>query len=183
MSKTASPKSQLTKEEQMLIQDYSRNVSVKSSALFYGNAAIVAAVPIWLFWRIHQMEPVDFYIYFILATFAAAYLISYSYQNVKFVLKHKVMQKRESAVAKEIANEKNDKKNKKEQEDRVLWKKNEVAEFEATTYSIFYNNSLFLLILLITSFLVFKNFQPLFNYLLSMGVAAGLVALFSTGTK
>jgi hypothetical protein len=45
MSKTAT-KSQLTREEEMLIQDYSRNVSIKSSALFYGNAAIVAAVPI-----------------------------------------------------------------------------------------------------------------------------------------
>jgi translocon-associated protein subunit gamma len=49
---------------------------------------------------------------------------------------------------------------KKDQEDRVLWKKNEVAEFEATTYSIFYNNSLFLIILLVASFFVFKNFQP-----------------------
>jgi translocon-associated protein subunit gamma len=49
---------------------------------------------------------------------------------------------------------------KKDQEDRILWKKNEVAEFEATTYSIFYNNSLFLIILLVTSFFVFKNFQP-----------------------
>ena len=182
MSKT-SGKSQLTKEEELLIQDYSRNVSTKSSALFYGNAAIVAAVPIWLFWRIHQMEPVDFYIYFAIATVVAAYLISFSYKNVKFVLKHKVAQKRENAISKEITNEKNDKKNRKDIEDRALWKKNEVAEFEATTYSIFYNNSLFLLILLITSFLIFKNFTPLFNYLLSMGLAAGLVALFSTATK
>ena len=183
MSKTTS-KSQLTKEEELLIQDYSRNVSIKSSALFYGNAAIVAAVPIWLYWRIHQMEPVDFYPYFLLATVLAAYLISFSYKNVKFVLKHKVAQKRENAIQREIANDKSsDKKNKKELEDRALWKKNEVAEFESTTYSIFYNNSLFLLILLVTSFLVFKNFQPQFNYLLSMGLSAGLVALFSTSTK
>jgi hypothetical protein len=52
MSKTAttpssSAKTQnLTKEEELLLKDYSRNVSTKSSALFYGNAAIVAAIPI-----------------------------------------------------------------------------------------------------------------------------------------
>ena len=36
----------LTKEEEQLLNNYSRNVSTKSSALFYGNAAIVAAIPI-----------------------------------------------------------------------------------------------------------------------------------------
>lgn len=49
-TKTQTTKSQqLTKEEELLLQDYSRNVSTKSSALFYGNAAIVAAVPICKF--------------------------------------------------------------------------------------------------------------------------------------
>ena len=36
----------LTKEEELLLQDFSRNVTTKSSALFYGNAFIVSAVPI-----------------------------------------------------------------------------------------------------------------------------------------
>ena len=33
-------------EEELLLQDFSRNVSTKSSALFYGNAFIVSAIPI-----------------------------------------------------------------------------------------------------------------------------------------
>ena len=36
----------LSKEEEALLQDYSRDLSTKSSALFYGNAAIISAVPI-----------------------------------------------------------------------------------------------------------------------------------------
>jgi translocon-associated protein subunit gamma len=36
----------LTREEEILLQDFSRNVSTKSSALFYGNALIVSALPI-----------------------------------------------------------------------------------------------------------------------------------------
>ena len=36
----------LSKEEELLLQDFSRNVSTKSNALFYGNAFIVSAIPI-----------------------------------------------------------------------------------------------------------------------------------------
>jgi translocon-associated protein subunit gamma len=39
-------KTQFSREEEILLQDFSRNVSTKSSALFYGNAAIVSAVPV-----------------------------------------------------------------------------------------------------------------------------------------
>lgn len=35
-----------TKEEEILLQDFSRNVSTKSSALFYGNAFIVSVIPL-----------------------------------------------------------------------------------------------------------------------------------------
>ena len=34
-----------TREEQLLLQDFSQNVSTKSSALFYGNAFIISAIP------------------------------------------------------------------------------------------------------------------------------------------
>lgn len=36
----------LTKEEELMLQDYSRDVSKKSSILFYGNAALVSIVPL-----------------------------------------------------------------------------------------------------------------------------------------
>jgi len=45
MSTKKEPKA-FTKEEELLLQDFSRNVSTKSSALFYGNAFIVSAIPI-----------------------------------------------------------------------------------------------------------------------------------------
>lgn len=176
--------SKLSREEELLLQESSRNVSTKSSALFYGNAAIISAIPIWLFWRIHSMEPLDFGVYYLVGTLVAAYLVSFAYKNVKFLLKHKLAQKREEAISRDISIKLADKKySKKDKDDKILWKVNEVAEFEATTFAIFYNNALFLMLLLLTSFFVFKNFNPLFNYMLSMGVSAGLLALFSTGTK
>lgn len=46
---TEQTSSGFTKEEELLLQDFSRNVSTKSNALFYGNAFIISAVPICKF--------------------------------------------------------------------------------------------------------------------------------------
>nr|CAG4644412.1 EOG090X0GZE [Lepidurus arcticus] len=175
----------LSKEEELLLQDFSRNVSTKSSALFYGNAFIVSAIPIWLFWRIHMMDPLSSAPLFLIVTCISTYLVAFAYKNTKFVLKHKIAVKREEAISREM-NKKlaEDKKmSKKEKDERILWKKNEVAEYEATTFSIFYNNALYLALVITASFFILKSFAPSVNYVVSIGVGSGLIALFSTGTK
>ncbi|XP_002738005.1 translocon-associated protein subunit gamma-like [Saccoglossus kowalevskii] len=177
----------LTKEEELLLQDFSRNVSTKSSALFYGNAFIVSAIPIWVFWRIHQMDLFQTGILFGLMTIISTWLVAFAYKNVKFVLKHKIALKREDAVSREVLKKLTDADNKKmsrkEKDERILWQKNEVADYEATTFSIFYNNALYLFLIILASFFFLKSFNPTFNYVLSVAMAGGLLALFSTGTK
>ena len=59
----------------------------------------------------------------------------------------------------------------------------QVAEYEATTFSIFYNNSLFLALVIIASFYVLNGTSAHVNYLLSIGLSSGLIALLSTGTQ
>merc|ERR1712035_78943 len=164
----------LSKEEELLLQDFSRNVSTKSNALFYGNALIVSAVPIWLYWRIHLMDPLSSSPFFLVITILSTYLVSFAYKNTKFVLKHKVAIKREEAVNREIS--------KKMAEDKKM-NKNEVADYEATTFSIFYNNAMFLAVVITLSFFFFKSFSPTMNYIFSLGLSSGLIALLSTGTK
>jgi len=185
MATTTTKPAVFTKEEELLLQDFSRNVSTKSSALFYGNAFIVSAIPIWLFWRIHQMDLYTSAILFLLITGVSTWLIAFAYKNIKFVLKHTIAQKREEAVNYEVMKQVvNDKKmSKKEKEERMLWKKNEVADYEATTFSILYNNALFITIVIIASFYVLRSFVPAINYTLSVCGAAGFIALLSTGTK
>merc|ERR1739836_252056 len=173
------------KEDEFLLQDFSRRVTAKSSALFYGNAFIVSAIPIWLYWRIHAVDPASSAIILALVTIASTWLVAFAYRNTKHVLKHKVAVKREAAVTKDMNKEldSGDKKiSRKEKDERILWKKNEVAEYEATTFSIFYNNALFLAILIVCSFYIFKSFSPVVNYVGAMGLAAGVVALLSTGS-
>nr|CAG4645216.1 EOG090X0GZE [Leptodora kindtii] len=175
----------LSKEEELLLQDFSRSVSTKSNALFYGNAFIVSAVPIWLFWRIHVMDLLTSSPLFLIVTILSTYLMAFAYKNTKFILKHKVAVKREEAVSREISKKmaEDKKMNKKEKDERILWKKNEVADYEATTFSIFYNNALFLALVIALGFYVLKSFNPSINYILSLSAASGLIALFSTGTK
>lgn len=38
--------SKLTQEEELLLQDFSRTVSKKSQVLFYGNALMIAVLPL-----------------------------------------------------------------------------------------------------------------------------------------
>ncbi|XP_018324581.1 translocon-associated protein subunit gamma [Agrilus planipennis] len=174
-----------TKEEELLLQDFSRNVSTKSSALFYGNAIIVSAVPIWLFWRIHMMDIMSSLVLFVVVTIISTYLMAMAYRNTKFNLKHKIAVKREDAVTRELTKKlaEDKKMSKKEKDERILWKKNEVADFEATTFSIFYNNALFLALVIFVSFYVLRSFTLAFNYTLSVGATAGLLALLSTGSQ
>lgn len=174
-----------TKEEELLLQDFSRNVSTKSSALFYGNALIVSAVPIWLFWRIHMIDVYSSLILFAVVTAISTYLLAMAYRNTKFTLKHKIAVKREEAVTRDLTKKLADDKkmSKKEKDERILWKKNEVADFEATTFAIFYNNALFLAIIILASFYLLRSFTPTVNYTLSIGTTAGLLALLSTGSQ
>ena len=70
--------------------------------------------------------------------------------------------KREEAVTlemnKRLADDK--KMSKKEKDERILWKKNEVADYEATTFSIFYNNAMFLALIIFLSFYILRSFSP-----------------------
>merc|ERR1711962_1571620 len=108
-----------------------------------------------------MMDPMASAVPFTVVTLVATYLVAFAYKNTKFVLKHKVAQKDEG----------------------VLWKKNEVADSEATTFSLFYNNALFLMMVVVGSFLLFRSFNPTYNYALSTLGSAGIIALFPTGSQ
>jgi len=173
--------SMFTKEEELLLQDFNRNVSTGSNFLFYGSAAIISALPIWLYWRIHQMELLPSLIFFVAFTGLSTYLMAMAYRNTKFTLKHKVAVKREDAVTREMTQLlADDKMSRKEKDERILWKKNEVADYEATIFSIFYNNAIFLAIVVFLSFYLFRPLTPTFNYCITIGGTSGLLALLST---
>lgn len=127
------------------------------------------------------MELLPSLIFFVIFTALSTYLMAMAYRNTKFTLKHKVAIKREDAVNREMNQLlADDKMSRKEKDERVLWKKNEVADFEATTFSIFYNNAIFLAIVVLLSFYLLRGISPTFNYMITIGGTSGLLALLST---
>uniref|UniRef100_A0A8D2D865 Translocon-associated protein subunit gamma n=1 Tax=Sciurus vulgaris TaxID=55149 RepID=A0A8D2D865_SCIVU len=180
-------KSRIMQLEDLLLQDFSHKLSAKSSTLFFRNAFTVSAIPIYLYWRIWNMDLIQSAVLHCVMTLVNTYLVTAIYNKVKFVLKHKVAQKRVDTVSKEVTQKHseadNRKMSRKEKDERILWKKNEVADHKATTFSIFYNNTLFLVLIIMTSFFILKNFNPTVNYILSISALSGLIALLSTGSK
>ncbi|KAJ8955332.1 hypothetical protein NQ318_003426 [Aromia moschata] len=134
---------------------------------------------------IHMIDVYSSLILFAVVTALSTYLLAMAYRNTKFTLKHKIAVKREEAVTRDLTKKLADDKkmSKKEKDERILWKKNEVADFQATTFSIFYNNALFLAIVILASFYLLRSFTPAVNYALSIGSTAGLLALLSTGSQ
>ena len=128
---TMAPKKEtkITREEELLLEGFNKNVSTKSSALFYGNAFIVSAIPVWLYWRVHSIDITSYAVIFAIGTLVSTWLLAFAYKNTKHMLKHKVALKREAAVTKEMTNKLADDKkiSKKEKDERILWKKNEVS--------------------------------------------------------
>jgi translocon-associated protein subunit gamma len=122
----------ISREEELLLEGFNKNVSTKSSALFYGNAFIVSVIPVWLYWRVHSIDVTAYAILFAIGTLVSTWLLAFAYKNTKHVLKHKVAVKREGAVTKEIMKKLADDKkiSKKEKDERILWKKNEVIDID-----------------------------------------------------
>lgn len=138
-----------------------------------------------LYWRIHQIDLISALVFFVAITALSTYLMAMAYRNTKFALKHKVAVKREEAVTREVTKQLSDDKktSRKEKDERTLWKKNEVADYEATNFAIFYNNALFLAIVIFVSFFIFRSTSPLANYILTVSGSSGLLALLSTSKQ
>lgn len=111
----------------------------------------------------------------------STWLISTAYKDNKFVLKHKIAQKKSDIIAREIgrlvASDKN--LGKREKDDRILMEKNEVSDYESMTYSIFFTNVMFLTFVVFLSSFILGPLtpNPNTNYALSVLGSAGLASL------
>lgn len=114
----------------------------------------------------------------------STWLVSQAYKDTKFVLKHRIAQKKGDVIAKEVARQVASDKNlsKREKDDKILMEKNEVSDYESMTFSIFYTNVLFLAsVVVLSSFILGPlTANPNTNYALSVLGSAGLASLLSS---
>jgi translocon-associated protein subunit gamma len=168
-----------TKEEEALLSGFSRDSSGRSSASFYVHALYAASIPIWIQARIHQLPVAESIVYLVIGTLLQAFALQFAYKNVKFVAKERIATARTEAVQSQVIKEVGSKINRQELDDRILFKKNEVAENESVHYSILYNNSIYICLYLLMSIVFFKSSSPLTNYIISLCFSSGVVALIS----
>lgn len=63
---------------------------------------MVIIIFLGLYWKVHLMDPMTYAALFIIGTLLAAYFVAFAYKNTKFTLKHKIAQKRELAITREV---------------------------------------------------------------------------------
>ncbi|KAI3380662.1 hypothetical protein SNEBB_002300 [Seison nebaliae] len=170
-------------EDEAFIKRYSSDTSNRSTIIFWMNAFIISIIPLWLFWKIHMMTGLTYWILWTICSALSTFLVQTAYRNTKKQMQNKIAHQRHKAVVVELSAAVSDKNVKQLHDSGAVQKRcNEIADYEATTFSIFYNNALFLALIVFTAFFLFKQYSPLINYILSMGTAAGLVTLFSTAS-
>ncbi|CAH8592078.1 unnamed protein product [Dicrocoelium dendriticum] len=172
----------ITKEDEALLDLYSRYASKRSNHLIFGNAVLISLIPIWLFWRVHSLKLLSNMLLYAIVSSISAFLMSYAYKGAKTPLMERVAIKRSEAIAKEMSvdADKDKKASRKEREDAIRERTREVSDYESTAFSIFFNNCIFLLILIISS-MVLQHFSGQINYFVSMLLATGLTAFLSSG--
>lgn len=172
----------LTKEETLLFEDFNKNMFLSSALLFGLNAVMVSVVPIWLFWKIHMMNILNVIPVLFTVSCSAVCLMMIAYKNNMYTLKHYIILKRHRAVRCQLYQEvssqnKNMKKRKRECDFLMMW--NNIAEFEAATFSIFYNNTLFYVLVIFISCYLLYSLPPTFNYALTLVSSSALLAFWS----
>ena len=105
------------------------------------------------------------------------------------MIKHKVAQKIEREVTKEVNKLVDENKSgagaftKKQRENLLHWKKNEICEAQAVSFSLFFNNIIYLTLVLVFSFFVLKNMAPLYNLVGTTLASSSLLFLLSTSSS
>ncbi|KAL3312497.1 hypothetical protein Ciccas_008911 [Cichlidogyrus casuarinus] len=125
--------SKLTKEDKLLLDQFSDNYKTRVDFIIYGNATLLSLVPIWFYWRIQEIDIVRNAILFGITILGCVFLISMAYNNCKTSLVDRIGLKRTVSISKQVKEDK--KLNKKEQEDFIRYKSKEVANYESTTFA------------------------------------------------
>eukprot|EP01133_Synstelium_polycarpum_P001132 gene1132-1294_t len=158
------------------------NVSAEQRIVYFINALIVSMVPIYLFHSIFFMSLESYAIVYGAVTLFASIVLTFAYNNIYRVKRLKLSAVRDHtlSMSKSKGGQGFDKK-------AVFAAKKErqsvVTSHEAIALSIMYNNAIFLVSVLVFSFVIFKNVALVYNYIVSVSLAAGVTTFLSTGSK
>jgi len=180
-------KAQLQAEEDALIKMFSSDVGSKSNAGFFMHGLLAAATPLFVFIRIQQVDVVSAWHVLTLFTAVTAYVLQFTYKKAKFNLKHKLASQIHSGISKEVMGSLSEKDKKgmsaQEKNDKILRRKNDIADRGSMQQAIFQTNIVYFCLVLVASFFIFGNWEPLPNYLGSMILSVGFIGVVAAMEK
>jgi len=151
------------------VNEATRRTKVPSQDKFfcYVFAAISAAVPIFAFVKILHMDLQSYAILFGVTTVVLTYFLSFAYRSHATKIIPKIEERRlRTLQSAKVENAES--------------QARKVASKEGLYLSIFYNNAMFYMLLIVLGFFLFANNGPTTRYVISHVVAGFLVTLMST---
>jgi len=128
------------------------------------------------------MSLIDYGALFGIVSVAVAVVISLAYHNVTFSVRSKLNWERDQSIT--LAMVRKDaaatKDNAKDLVAQLKANQRLVTQRESMSFSIIYNNLFFLLIVVFLGFYILRSLPGIYNYIVSVGVAAASVTYLST---
>jgi hypothetical protein len=145
--------------------------------VFFINSAVVSAVPIYLFTSIFKFSLSENFLYYAVVTLVSAVFLTMAYKNVATTKRSKLFTARSGLVNRTSLgiSKSASVQEKKKALNEAREKQAAVTSTEAMTYSILYNSLFFFIFVAFLSAYIFHSIPTNFNYVLSYGIAAGLV--------
>jgi len=146
------------------------------------NGLVVAFAPAYLYITIFGLSFKDNALVFFGVTGLAAFLVSRAYETVSksvYAAFSKSRSLADFSLEQDDPNPNSKKNLRKKESQQLKTSQQEVSRHEAISFSILYNNLLFLLFVVVLGFFALKNLPGLFNYIFSVGVAGAVVMLSS----
>lgn len=180
-------RAQKEKEENDLIQMFSRDVGSRGNAGFFVNALLAAATPLFLYIRVQQVNITSAWHVMGVFTCVTAYILQWAYAKAKFGLKQKMATSIHDGISKEVNAAMSEAEKKKMtaqvKDDRILRRKNEIADKGAAQQAVFQTNLVYFLLVLLGSFGLFGAWEPIPNFIASTLFSTGLVGFLASMEK
>eukprot|EP01097_Dermamoeba_algensis_P005935 TRINITY_DN3731_c0_g1_i1.p1 TRINITY_DN3731_c0_g1~~TRINITY_DN3731_c0_g1_i1.p1 ORF type:complete len:198 (-),score=70.09 TRINITY_DN3731_c0_g1_i1:44-571(-) len=152
--------------------------TAEQRAVYFGSAFLVTLVPLYLFISIFDLSFSGNFVVLFVVTVFSALIMTFAYHNVAHTLKQRLQQDREASLSNAYKGGKN-KADSQEDRKRALQLQLALTAKESVSFSILYNNVLFLLLVLVFGFFVMGNATPASNYVLTVTLSAASLTLFS----
>eukprot|EP01127_Copromyxa_protea_P005698 TRINITY_DN15564_c0_g1_i1.p1 TRINITY_DN15564_c0_g1~~TRINITY_DN15564_c0_g1_i1.p1 ORF type:complete len:180 (-),score=45.09 TRINITY_DN15564_c0_g1_i1:25-564(-) len=161
----------------------SNEVSPTDKMLYIVNGVIVSLCPIYIYTSIFHLSFKELWYVFLLVAIVCGGLLSKAYETVAISTFNAISRTRGLLAADlDVLTDSSSNKNQKQKQAKaaLVAERRDLTHQEALSFSVLYNNAMFLALVVLFAFYLFKAVPGTFNFILSNGLAAAVVMLSSS---